>query len=86
MGGVGLAIVQSEGNVVGLITDGDIRRLIKKKGKSAFDCLACDYMTLSPLLISPLASTHDAIELMDSKKVSALIVVDDSTCVGIFQK
>jgi arabinose-5-phosphate isomerase len=73
----GLVIVTtSSDQMVGVITDGDIRRNMDSLGKNAFDRSASEIMNVKPLTINSSASIVDVNEKFSSNKVSSLIVVD----------
>ena len=74
-------LIDREGNLKGILTDGDIRRKLLKVQKplSALfvdDCL--EHAILSPIVISPGASVKEAVELMGDRQVWDLPVVDNS--------
>jgi arabinose-5-phosphate isomerase len=74
-------VVDREGLLKGILTDGDIRRKLLKVQKpiSAFfvdDCI--EHAIISPVVTSPGASLKSAVELMGEKQVWDLPVVDDS--------
>lgn len=86
-GRLGLAIVAVGQRAVGIITDGDLRRLLERRGKEAFDLTAHQIMTPHPKTISPEASLKDAEQLMVAHKINSLIVQDDTngTIAGVIQ-
>lgn len=86
-GRLGLAIVAADGQALGIITDGDLRRLLERKGKEAFDLKAADIMTPKPKTIHAEASLKEAEQMMISYKINSLIVQDetDSKIVGVIQ-
>jgi len=76
-GGFGLAcVVDDEGCVAGIITDGDLRRHLADRsgltGKSARDL-----MTRDPVTIGPATLAVEALNRMESRRITSLIVVDD---------
>ena len=84
-GRLGLALVMDENKLVGLITDGDIRRAFDRYE----DCRplsASDLMTRNPKSVSPLVRLADAEQQMRDAKVTALVVEDPANgVVGILQ-
>ncbi|GCD78733.1 arabinose 5-phosphate isomerase [Thermaurantimonas aggregans] len=86
-GRLGLAIVAIDQRPVGIITDGDLRRLLERRGKEAFDLTAHQIMTPHPKTISPEASLKDAEQLMVAHKINSLIVQDagTGTIAGVIQ-
>lgn len=83
-GGLGMVIITDNQQVCGVFTDGDLRRLFDQlfsKDHSKIPDLSrlslCDYMHANPLTIAPSALAAEALQLMDSKKISALPVIDE---------
>lgn len=85
-GQLGLCIVIDKQNILGLITDGDIRRVVENNQKTFFSLHAKNFMNTSPVVISSSSRMETAFELMDSKKINRLLVVDDSKLVGVLKK
>jgi arabinose-5-phosphate isomerase len=69
------AVVDGE-QLVGIISDGDLRRLLEKRGKDVLDLTASECMTKSPKTISPGEFATAALALMEEKKITSLAVVD----------
>ncbi len=55
-------------------------------GKQVFDLKARDILTLNPAKISGSASTQSAYEVMENKKITSLIVVEDERVIGVLKK
>lgn len=86
-GCLGLAVVLTDnGNIHGIVTDGDLRRAIERYGKDVFELRAELIGSSNPLVISPESSVQAAYEIMDNKGISALIVIDNNKLVGILKK
>lgn len=84
-GGLGLAIVRrSDG--WGLITDGDIRRAIERHGDAVFQQSAEQLMTPDPITVSTQTRVEDALTLMESRKITRLLISDGSEIVGVLKK
>ncbi len=78
---LGCAIVVSlKGNLLGIITDGDLRRHL-----SSYNPLskAADFMTLNPSSIRPNALVSEAVARMSEKKITSLLVLDGSRPIGL---
>lgn len=86
-GKLGLAIVNNDDkHTIGIITDGDLRRLMEIKGKDAFDFKAYEIMTKNPKTIHPQTSLIDAEKLFIDYKINSLIVVEESgKTIGVIQ-
>jgi arabinose-5-phosphate isomerase len=77
------AVVEAE-KLVGIISDGDLRRLLEKRGKDVMDLTAGEAMTRSPKTIGAGEFAATALALMEEKKITSLMVVDDAaTLLGI---
>ena len=70
------AVVENE-RLVGIISDGDLRRLLEKRGKDVLDLTAGEAMTKSPRTIAPGQFVATALALMEEKKITSLMVVDE---------
>ena len=69
------AVVDGE-KLIGVISDGDLRRLLEKRGKDALDLTAGEAMTRNPRSIAPGEFAATALALMEEKKITSLMVVD----------
>jgi arabinose-5-phosphate isomerase len=72
------AVVDDAGKLVGIITDGDLRRALEKFTEFS-DKVAADMMTAHPITVSPEMMLADAEALMNQKRISCLIVADPAT-------
>jgi arabinose-5-phosphate isomerase len=71
------AVVEGE-KLVGIISDGDLRRLLEKRGKDVLDLTAGEAMTKNPKTIAAGEFAATALALMEEKKITSLMVVDGS--------
>jgi arabinose-5-phosphate isomerase len=71
------AVVDNE-RLVGIISDGDLRRLLEKRGKDVLDLTAAEAMTKNPRTIASTEFAATALALMEEKKITSLMVVDGS--------
>ena len=69
------AVVEGE-KLVGVISDGDLRRLLEKRGKDVLDLTARECMTKSPKTISAREFAATALAMMEERKITSLAVVD----------
>jgi len=69
------AVVDGEARVLGIFTDGDLRRLVEA-GTDLREKAACDVMHRSPFTVQAQALAVDAAELMESKRITSVLVVD----------
>ncbi len=81
---LGMTAVADDGKLVGLISDGDLRRLLERHGKQALDLSAAQCMTINPQTIGPDEFAIAALEIMERRKITALPVVDpDGRLLGV---
>ncbi|MBU2585003.1 MAG: KpsF/GutQ family sugar-phosphate isomerase [Bacteroidetes bacterium] len=69
-------VVDSKGELVGFITDGDLRRAMEKT-QNLSDLKAVDLMGYSPKIIDKNALASVAIQMMETYKITQLVMVDD---------
>ncbi len=82
--GLGMTTVVQDGKLVGLISDGDLRRLLERYGKEVFDHTASQCMTREPRTIDPDSFAIAALDIMEQKKITSLPVVDnDGRLLGV---
>lgn len=70
------AVVDEQGRLAGLISDGDLRRFFEREGNQALGLAAVDCMTRSPITISRRELVTHALSVMESRKITALPVVN----------
>jgi arabinose-5-phosphate isomerase len=76
------AVLEGE-KLVGIISDGDLRRLLERRGKDALDLTAGESMTRDPKTISSKEFAATALAIMEERKITSLAVVDDGKLEGI---
>ena len=64
------------GRLVGVITDGDLRRLMQKRKKGILELTAADCMTKNPTTVSGDELAGAALRLMEERKITSILVVD----------
>jgi arabinose-5-phosphate isomerase len=69
-------VLDAQGRVIGIFTDGDLRRSLEK-GVDLRRAIIADVMTRGPRTIGPGKLAAEAVEIMERFKVNQLIVVDD---------
>ena len=81
---LGVTTVLDGEKLVGVISDGDLRRLLEKRGKDALDLSAGECMTTKPRTIGANEFAATALALMEEKKITSLVVIaSDRTLLGI---
>ncbi len=82
-------VVDNEGHLIGIVTDGDLRRTIEKTDPAAFNKLsASKMMTRDPITAAPEMLAFDALQLMENRpsQISVLpVVAGDGACVGLLR-
>jgi arabinose-5-phosphate isomerase len=63
--------------LLGIITDGDLRRRMERGGE-ILDLHAADVMTRHPVSIAPATLAAEALNMMESRKITSLVVIDDA--------
>ncbi len=83
--GLGItAVVDFAGKLLGVLSDGDLRRLLQKRREGLLDAQVEDCMTRHPVTIPPWEMATAALNLMEKRKITSLMVTsDDGTLVGV---
>ncbi len=74
--GLGVTTVVEGERLLGLISDGDLRRLLERRGKEVMDLTAGECMTRTPKTIRADEFATAALNIMEQKKITSLPVVD----------
>jgi arabinose-5-phosphate isomerase len=86
-GGLGAVnIVDEGGRLLGIITDGDVRRTLQRSEPAQLGQLrAEEVMTSDPVVTTPGAMAYEALKLMEDRpsQIAVLPVVEDGRCVGL---
>lgn len=79
--GLGMTtVLDAGGRLAGILTDGDLRRLMQQRGAATLELLAGDCMTRSPQLITPTELAGAALQIMEERKITSLVVTDAGNC------
>ncbi len=70
-------VVDAEGRLAGVVSDGDLRRLLEREGEKAWSADAAFAMNRTPKTIAAGAFATEALRLMEEKKITSLFIVDD---------
>ncbi|MBS1561228.1 MAG: KpsF/GutQ family sugar-phosphate isomerase [Bacteroidetes bacterium] len=81
-----VCVCDAAGALLGIITDGDVRRAVQRNIIVA-SMLADEIMTVDPTTISSSATLHEALVRMEQRQrqIGVLPVVDDGRCVGVLR-
>jgi arabinose-5-phosphate isomerase len=71
------AVVEKGGKLAGVISDGDLRRFFEREGSHALEHVAADLMTRTPVIVHRKELATQALNLMESRRITSLMVVDD---------
>jgi arabinose-5-phosphate isomerase len=69
-------IVDRDGTLAGILTDGDLRRLMEKHGGAVVNMKLMDCMTRNPQTIGPEVLASEALTLMEKRRITSIIVID----------
>lgn len=70
------AVADERGRLLGIVTDGDLRRLMEKRKKEALDLTAAESMTKNPVTLERTELAASALRLMEERKITSIVVID----------
>jgi arabinose-5-phosphate isomerase len=76
--GLGMTTVGDQGKLAGMISDGDLRRLLERDGPKGLEKTAGEVMNRSPKTIGAEELAVRALSVMEEKKITSLIVVNEA--------
>jgi arabinose-5-phosphate isomerase len=77
--GLGMScVVDAQDHLVGIITDGDLRRHMAD-GRNILDRQATDVMTRNPVTISRETLAAEALHVLEQRKITSIVVVDEAS-------
>jgi arabinose-5-phosphate isomerase len=80
--GLGMTtITQPDGRLAGILTDGDLRRLMEKHRGATLEINASAAMTRNPQTIGPHVLASEALNVMEKRKITSIVVVDEAKAV-----
>jgi arabinose-5-phosphate isomerase len=81
--GLGLtAVTRPDGTLLGIITDGDLRRVMQRSKENVLNLVALDCMTKNPVTMQGTELAASALRLMEEKKITSVLVVDPAGRLG----
>jgi len=69
-------VLNADGTLAGILTDGDLRRLMEKHGGAVVDMKLADCMTRNPQTVGPDVLASEALTLMEKRRITCVIVID----------
>lgn len=77
-GKLGLCVVMENDLVMGIITDGDVRRATENLRERFFYVPVKEVMTVNPVTMPPTTKIEDVLQTLHKRKIHAVLVVDES--------
>ena len=75
--GLGMTVVVDDrGRLAGILTDGDLRRLMQQRGAATIDLVVGECMNRTPQTLPPDDLAGSALRIMEERKITSLVVVD----------
>jgi arabinose-5-phosphate isomerase len=77
--GLGMTtVLETDGRLAGIVTDGDLRRLMEKHRGATLEMSAAAAMTRNPQTIGPHVLASEALNQMEKRKITSVVVIDES--------
>jgi arabinose-5-phosphate isomerase len=77
--GLGMTtVVDESGHLAGIVTDGDLRRLMQSRGGETIALTAEQAMTRTPATVDPRELASAALSKMEQRKITSVVVVDEN--------
>jgi arabinose-5-phosphate isomerase len=70
-------VANGDGTLAGIITDGDLRRLMEKHGGATLAMTAAQCMNAAPQIVGPEVMASEALTLMEKRKITSVVVADE---------
>jgi arabinose-5-phosphate isomerase len=75
--GLGMTtVVDADGRLAGIVTDGDLRRLMQQRGAATIDLVVGDCMNKTPQTLAPAELAGGALRSMEERKITSIVVID----------
>jgi arabinose-5-phosphate isomerase len=75
--GLGMTtVVDADGRLAGILTDGDLRRLMQRRGAGTIELVVGDCMNKTPQTLAPAELAGSALRIMEERKITSLVVID----------
>ncbi len=70
-------VLNTDGTLAGILTDGDLRRLMEKHGGATLSMTVAQCLNPSPLTVKPTILASEALTLMEKRRITSVVVLDD---------
>ncbi len=75
--GLGMTtVVDANGRLAGILTDGDLRRLMQLRGSATIDLVVGDCMNRNPQTLPPGELAGSALRIMEERRITSLVIAD----------
>jgi arabinose-5-phosphate isomerase len=82
--GLGLtAVTEGDGRLLGIVTDGDLRRMMQKSKANILELSAADCMSRNPVTVARTELAASALRVMEDRKITAVLVTDKGRLEGV---
>jgi len=71
-------IVNADASLAGILTDGDLRRLMERHGGATLGMTAAQCLNPNPQTVKPSVLASEALTLMEKRRITSVVVVDDA--------
>lgn len=71
-------VAHPDGTLAGILTDGDLRRLMEKHGGATLGMTAAQCMNANPLTVRPNILVSEALTFMEKRRITSVVVTDES--------
>jgi len=76
-------VCEADGTLLGVISDGDLRRQLERHGYALFERRADECMTRHPVLVGRRELATRALDLLESRKITSLLIADEGRIEGV---
>lgn len=76
--GLGMTTVtDADGRLAGILTDGDLRRLMQQRGAETIELVVGDVMNQTPWTLAPSELAGSALRIMEERHITSIVVIDE---------
>ncbi|MBN1436558.1 MAG: KpsF/GutQ family sugar-phosphate isomerase [Sedimentisphaerales bacterium] len=72
-----ILLIDSQGKLTGLLTDGDLRRAVRQKGSNILNTPVADLMTKNPTVVKPDTLASEAMDIFHKRRIDEIPVVNN---------